>query len=263
MTLIANARMYSPCPPAKQAWKDLLHWVLARAGLDWAVVDHDPPAMLAELWSRDDLGCVQMCGLPYALRAPQPRIVAAPIPSRARYEGRPVYYSDLIVRADSPYGTLADAVAGRVGYTLKDSQSGYVALRYHLLGRRLSPGTIVGPLVTARRVIEAVAARAIDLGPLDSYVHDILRFHEPALTAQVRVLETTDPAPIPPFVATGPVDDATLGRVREGFLAVAAEPALAGVRTALQLRGFAIMRHEDYDVPRRRAERVAATGEEW
>lgn len=263
MTLIANARMYSPSPAAKDAWQHILRWVLARAELDWPVVDHDPPAKLAELWARDDLGCVQMCGLPFALRTPQPRLVAAPIPSRPRYEGRPVYFSDLIVRTDSPFGTLADAVAHRVGYTLKDSQSGYVALRHHLLVRRFKPGTVVGPLVTARRVIEAVAGGEIDVGPLDSYVHDILRLHEPALTAQVRVLETTDPAPIPPFVATGPVDDATLGRVREGFLAVAAVPALADARGALQLRGFAIMRPGDYDVTRHRAERVAATGEDW
>ncbi len=263
MTPIANARMYSPTPAAKDAWRELVGWVLARAGLDWPVVDHDPPAKLAELWARDDLGCVQMCGLPFALRTPQPRLVAAPIPSRPRYEGRPVYFSDLIVRADSPFGTLADAVAQRVGYTLKDSQSGYVALRHHLLVRRMKAGTAVGPLVTARRVLDAVVAREIDVGPLDSYVHDLLRQHEPALAARVRVLETTDPAPIPPFVATAPLDDATLGRLREGFLAVAQEPTLAAARAALLLRGFAIMRPEDYDVPRRRAERVAAAGEDW
>jgi ABC-type phosphate/phosphonate transport system substrate-binding protein len=263
MTPVANARMYSPCPPAREAWKELLAWVIRRAELDWAVVDHDPPAMLAALWARDDFGCVQMCGLPHSRRAPQPRLVAAPIPSPARYEGRPVYFSDLIVRADAPFDRLADALARRVGYTLTHSQSGYFALRYHLLGRGLRPGAIVGPLVTARRVIEVVVAREIDVGPIDSYVHDILRFHEPALAAQVRVLETTDPTPIPPFVATAPVDDATLGRLREGFLAAATEAALAPVRTALQLRGFAIMRPEDYDMQRRRAERVEAVGEDW
>ena len=93
--------------------------------------------------------------------------------------------------------------------------------------------------------------------------HDILRFHEPALAAGARVLETTAPTPIPPFVATGPVDDATLGRLQDSFLAVADERSLDRPRAALQLRGFAITRPEDYELQRRRAETVEASGEEW
>ena len=192
-----------------------------------------------------------------------PKIVAAPVPSPARYGGKPIYFSDLVVRADAPFRTLDEALPHRVGYTLKDSQSGYLALRHHVLDRTARPGAIVGPLVTARRVLEAVVAGEIDLGSLDSYVHDILRFHEPALAAGARVLETTAPTPIPPFVATGPVDDATLGRLQDSFLAVADERSLDRPRAALQLRGFAITRPEDYELQRRRAETVEASGEEW
>lgn len=44
----------------------------------------------------------------------------------------------------------------------------------------------------------------------------------------------------------------------------AAEPSLAGARTALQLRGFAIMRPEDYDVQRRRARSASRRqAEDW
>ena len=81
MQLIANARMYSATPAVREAWKVLLRWVLARAGLAWEVIDYDAPAPLSALWARDDLGLAMMCGLPFAQRGVRPTLVAAPIPS--------------------------------------------------------------------------------------------------------------------------------------------------------------------------------------
>ena len=121
-----------------------------------------------------------MCGLPFAQRKPRPTLVAAPVPSPPRYGGRPVYCTDIVVAADSPHRTIEDTFGGVVGYTLADSMSGAVALRDHLLPLRASAarGSIaaaVGGLVNARGVIDALAAGRIDVGPLDSYSHDLLQ----------------------------------------------------------------------------------------
>src|SRR5687768_4606717 len=123
--------MYSATPAVKQAWKAVLQWVMPRAGLDWELLDHDAPAPLSELWARDDLGLAMMCGLPYSQRAPRPALIAAPLPSPERYGGRPVYFTDIAVRADAPYRSLEDTFGGVVGYTLDDSMSGCVAFRTH------------------------------------------------------------------------------------------------------------------------------------
>src|SRR4051812_13288560 len=120
---IANARMYSATPRVKDAWNRLLRWVLADAGFDWQVIDYAAPAPLNDLWARDDLGLAMMCGLPYSQRSPRPQLVAAPIPSPRRYEGRPVYCTDIVVRAGAPYGALQDTFGGVAGYTLADSMS--------------------------------------------------------------------------------------------------------------------------------------------
>ena len=174
MVLVANARMYSATPAVREAWKVLLRWVLARAGLAWDVIDYDAPAPLSVLWARDDLGLAMMCGLPFAQRGERPTLVAAPIPSKARYGGRPVYFTDMVVRADAAFQRLEDTFGGTVGYTLADSMSGGVALRDHLAPYRDREGTrlyarAVGDLIHARGVIEALAAGRIDVGPLDSY----------------------------------------------------------------------------------------------
>jgi ABC-type phosphate/phosphonate transport system substrate-binding protein len=242
---VANARMYSVTPAVKSAWHDVLRHALSEAGLSWPVIDHDAPAPLAALWARADLGCAMMCGVPYSRRSPRPTLIAAPVPSPERYGGRPVYFTDIAVRADSAYSTLEDTFGGVIGYTLEDSMSGYVALRSHLASLRGGPRPLyrkaVGGFLNARAIIEALERGEIDAGPLDSYYFDLLRRNDPAFAAKVRIVATTPAAPIPPLVATTPLEPRDLDRLRAALLRVTDVPSLL-------LKGFAIPDARDYDV---------------
>jgi ABC-type phosphate/phosphonate transport system substrate-binding protein len=239
--MIVNARMYSATPQAKHAWKALLREVLERAELDWEILDYDAPAPLSALWARGDLGAAMMCGLPYSQRKPRPTLVAAPVPSPSRYGGKPIYFTDIAVRADAPYRRLEDTFGGVVGFTLPDSMSGYVALRRHLAshGSNLYKKA-VGGLLNARMVIEALEERRIDVGPLDSYYYDLLKKDAPEMAGKVRIIDSTRPAPIPPLVATAALDEKTLERLRASLLTV-------GEREELLLKGFAVPPPSDYD----------------
>src|SRR5215210_1749342 len=61
-----------------------------------------------------------LCGLPYVELARQPRppveLLAAPVLRGTRYGGRPIYFSDVIVRADSPFRSFSE-LRGRFGRT--------------------------------------------------------------------------------------------------------------------------------------------------
>ena len=97
-------------------------------------------------------------------------------------------------------------------YTIGDSHSGFNAVRRHLLRFRSAarPGLYaqsVGPLHTPRRVIDALLADEIDVGPLDGYALDLLRRHEPALAAALKVVATTAPVPTPLLVASASCPD--------------------------------------------------------
>ena len=239
--MIVNARMYSATPQAKRAWKALFAQVLARAGLNWEVLDYDAPAPLSALWARGDLGAAMMCGLPYSQREPRPTLVAAPVPSHVRYGGKPVYFTDIAVRADAPYRRLEDTFGGVVGFTLPDSMSGYVAPRRHLAsyGTNLYKKTVSG-LLNARHVIEALDERRIDVGPVDSWYYELLQKDAPEFAAKVRIVDSTPAAPIPPLVATAKLDERDLERLRASLLA-------AGEREELLLKGFAVPAPSDYD----------------
>jgi phosphonate transport system substrate-binding protein len=78
-----------------------------------------------------------LCGLPYVEHArrgvPAVEPVAAPVLRGARYDGRPVYFSDVIVRRDSPFRTFTDLRGQSWSFNEPHSQSGYGITRWHLL----------------------------------------------------------------------------------------------------------------------------------
>src|SRR5262249_3043572 len=154
----------------------------------------------------NDLGCVFMCGFPLALQLAPVRPLAAPVPRAPWANGKAVYRSDLIVREDASFRSLEDTFGGRAAWTVEHSHSGFNAFRHHLLPSRSASGPtlyreMLGPLVTARRILEAVRDGSIDVGPLDAFWHWLIARHAPELTAGVRVLASTETAPIPALVA--------------------------------------------------------------
>jgi ABC-type phosphate/phosphonate transport system substrate-binding protein len=265
-TLIANARMYAVTPAVRDAWRALFDRVGRSAGVPLVYVDHAAPAPLEELWSRVDLGAAFMCGFPFASAIPQPLPVAAPIPAPPRYHRHPVYCTDFVVRAaDSAFARLRDTFGARIGWTVSHSQSGFNAPRHHLLPFRSGKSgplfaASIGPLVTPRRVIEAVLDGTIDVGPLDSYVHDLLKRHEPATASRLRTIESTAMTPIPPLVASPATPADTVERLRATLLAAASDPELAPILEELLLAGFARVDAADYDRFPAQAQEAAAAG---
>jgi ABC-type phosphate/phosphonate transport system substrate-binding protein len=209
------------------------------------------------------MACALMCGYPWVTwsGAGQPVPLAAPLPSSARYGGRAVYCTDLVVRADSRLQRVDDLLGKRLAWTVRDSQSGYQALRCffapHAHGGRAFSAT-VGPLVTPRGVLEALLAGAADAGPLDSYWHDLLRRHEPGLASQMRVIASTPMTPMPMFVAAAGVPESTRARLTDALLAVATAPELQQLREQLLIDGFARVDPAAYDVLVQQAARADA-----
>jgi ABC-type phosphate/phosphonate transport system substrate-binding protein len=253
MPYVANARMYSVNPAAAAAWRELFEWLAQETGVELAVIDHAFPKLLAELWSGPDLACSFMCGFPYALAKHPPQPVATLIPAAAPISGQPVYATRLVVRADSKFKVLEDTFGGRLGFTVEDSHSGHNAVRHHLLpyykqrGARLYQQSI-GPLFTPRRVIEALLTDAIDVGPLDSYALDLMLRHEPGLTSQIRIIATTDAAPMPLLVASESCPQDIIAGLRSGLYAFGGAAACAALRDRLCLDAFAPVTVDDYQL---------------
>ena len=249
---IANARMYAVSPEAEAAWRELLARIGEDAGVALEYEAYPAPAPLEDLWRRPDLGCVFMCGYPIALRIAEVTPLASPIPAADWAGGEPVYRSDLIVRTDSRFRTLADTFGHRAGWTVTHSHSGFNAFRHHLLRYRTTErpalyGEMRGELVTARRVLDAVRAGEIDVGPLDAYWHLLIAKYRPELTEGLRVVESTDLAPAPAFVASPALPPGAVDRLRAAFAGAAGRAWFAPLGDALCLAGFARVTRGDFN----------------
>src|SRR5437899_2037129 len=263
--MIANARMYAIDATTTAAWRDLLEWVGRQAGVPFDIIEYPAPQPLPGLWNRPDLGCAFMCGYPFATATPKPTLLAAPVPSPPPYGGRPIYWTDLVAAVDAPITDLDDVLGKRMAWTTQDSQSGWHAPRL-----RLAPyakdrrgqlfAEAVGPLVTPRNVALAIAERRADVGPVDSYAHDLLRRHESALASKLRVIARTPATPIPPLVGAPGMSASDAKRVRDALFAIGDARELASLRDSLLLSGFAPVAAEAYDVLAADALRADALG---
>ena len=265
MTAIASARMYSWSPTLTAAWRRLLEWVAARSGGALDVLELADPYPLEKLWARDDLGCVFMCGYPWVMRTERPHLLAVPVPAPPRYRDRPIYFTDFVVRADSPYHTLEDTFGGCIAYSIEHSHSGYNAARFHLLSYRRTDrptlySKVLGPLYRQLPVIDAVLDGRADVGPVDAYGLDLLRRHGAERAKRVRVVATTLEAPSAPLVASPGVDAATRQRLTEALLAAHRIPELASTLDELLIARFTVPDPDAFDVMLERQRHAEAAG---
>jgi len=165
--LLRHAWMSGP-PSLVTAWRQLLQAVIARARVALACVDHRAVSLDA-LGAREDMGCVCMCCYPYALRADRPALLAAPVPSPARFGGTAVYVTDFIVRADGPHQRLEDTFGGTIAYATEHSHSGYNLLRYRSALRPALFAQVKGPYVRQRTVLQGVLDGEADVAAIDGY----------------------------------------------------------------------------------------------
>ncbi len=240
---IANARMYAVTPAVESAWRELLGHLAHAADVALTYLPYPAPQPLEALWSRPDLGAVFMCGYPLALKMAPVVPLAAPIPRAPWAQGRAVYRSDLIVRADAPYRTLEDTFGGHAGWTVSHSQSGFNAFRHELLRYRSATrpalyARMSGNLVTARGILDGVREGRLDVGPLDAYWHLLIARHAPELTAGIRVLTSTPLTPMPPFVIAASAAPALVQRLRAAFAGASQQPWFAALAEPLLLEGF-------------------------
>ena len=264
---VANARMYAVNAAVEARWRELFAWISTRAGIPLDIIDHRPPAPLDALWQRADLGAATMCGYPLATWKgdSQPVPIAAPAPSPEPFAGRAVYWTDIVVRADSRFERDDDLVGTRFGWTTEDSQSGYQALRRHFASRALARGgrffgSLIGPLVTPRDVVRSLIEGSIDAGPLDAYWHALLRRHEPETAARLRVVARTEETPIPCFVTSSETPKAVRESLVRAFVDEPGAEVLRGVLADLALRRFVPVSVGAYDVLAERAHEVDALG---
>ena len=216
-----------------------------------------------------DEGRVQVafiCGLPYSQKFDRPdrpvELLVAPAMSPERYRGQPIYFTDVIVRRDSPFRSFADLRGKAWAYNTEESNSGYNMPRDHLLrlgetsgffGRTVASGA---HQTSIRMVLEG----AVDAAGIDGLVLDMELKLRPELAPQLRIIESIGPYPIPPVVVSSGVAEGLKARLREVFVAMHEDPDGRAILADGLIARFVEVRDTHYDPIRQMVRRAEAAG---
>ena len=190
-----------------------------------------------------------ICGLPfirYCQTSPQFNAIAAPVMQAERYQNRPVYFSDIIVRADSPFQTFANLVGSTVCYNDPGSNSGYYLLRYRLLQeqqpRFFSHARQSG---SHQRSIRWIIEGKADCAAIDSTVLEQELRVCPELAQQLRIIESSSPCPMPPIVVAQPLGENMINQIQSALLQPDTE--LKAAMAQMNVKRYATVNTQDYE----------------
>lgn len=199
---------------------------------------HGPDALtrdgdLWQIWQSPDLLMAQTCGMPFRTRL-HPNVTLIGTPDYGLPGCPPGYYNSvLVVHVDATGDRAQDFSGGRFAYNELLSQSGWAAPMTHLDAAQVQFSVLLQTGAHANSA-RAVAEDAADIASLDALTWLLLQEHNPGLTYQLRVLETTTPTPALPYITAAGRDPAPIARA---FRAALADLAPAD-RDALHLLGL-------------------------
>jgi len=203
-----------------------------------------------------------LCGLPYSRKVDRLELLGAPVMAALRYRDRPVYFTDVIVRRDSPVRSFRE-LRGRVwAYNDGDSNSGYVVPRDHLLTLGETRG-FFGDVIASgshQQSIRLVLDRKADASGIDSTVLELEQAQQPDVARGLRVVESIGPCPIPPVVVAARRPEALKARLREVVLGMHGDPEGRAILADGRIARFVPVRDADYDPIREMLRRAAAAG---
>src|SRR6266487_3640474 len=194
-----------------------------------------------------------LCGLLYVRVTDRPgcplELLAAPVLQGQRYQHRPVYYSDLIVRNDSPYTTFDDLRGCMWAYNERTSHSGCNLVCYSLLERRKSPAYFGETVATGSHLqsLQAVLEGRAHAAALDSHMLDVLLLEKPELAAKIRVIDMLGPSTIPPIVVAKKLDARIKRRIQATLISMHEDPRAASELRKGLIERFVPVCDEDYD----------------
>jgi phosphonate transport system substrate-binding protein len=193
-----------------------------------------------------------ICGYPYILAHDQPvpkvQLVAAPVPKDPRYLNKPVYFSDLVVRKDSPFKSIQDLRGRTYVYNEETSNSGYNMPRSYLVKLGLTQGFFGKVLRSGSHEasIRMVAQGQADASFVDSLVLDYDRAKGFPDATAVHVIESLGPAATVPFVlstAAAPM----AAPIKARLLTMHEDPRGRAILDEGFLERFAEVTDADYD----------------
>jgi len=207
-----------------------------------------------------------ICGLPYVIEHDKPNpsvtLLVAPVMKDARYQDKPQYYSDLVVKKESTFQSLEDLRGKTYVYNQLLSNSGYNMPRFKLIEIGETDGFFGKVLRSGshEESIRMVAEGEADASYVDSLVLDFDRSKGFGHASQVRVIESLGPAGICPAVTSVKMSESRRQKLRDVLLGMAQDPEGRKILDEALVARFEAVDDRNYDDIRHMKKTAADAG---
>ncbi|HEV7663839.1 MAG TPA: PhnD/SsuA/transferrin family substrate-binding protein [Chloroflexota bacterium] len=249
--------------------RDLAAYLSRRLHLSVTVLENVPWQERERQLYRGDAHLGVVCGLQYVYAVnrrdtPGVELVCAPVMRAERYERRPVYFSDVVVRSGTTGTSLSDLRGARFAFNEPTSHSGYNLPR-SMLAARGHTSKFFGEVVESgahERSLQLILDGTIDAAALDTTVLEQELRLQPDLSARIRVVETLGPSPIPPLVVSRAVAPELRQQIRQVLLAIDQDGHGQRLLERAHMTRFVAVKDADYD-PIRQMAALAGLHASW
>ncbi len=171
-----------------------------------------------EPFTRGDADLGFVCAPSYRVLRDSVELLPALVPSDPRAKGQPVYFADVVVRADSQVRMFDELRGTRWAYNDRNSRSGWFSML-----ERAGSGEFFGELLHAGshlNSLEFVSDGRADAAAIDS---NVLALHS---REDLRVIESWGPFPIQPSIIRRALPAAEKQRIARALLSIKREELL-------------------------------------
>jgi len=202
-----------------------------------------------------------VCGLPYVLiSSMNPDLLeplAAPVIQGERYQDKPIYFSDVIVRAASSATSFEDLQGCSWAYNETESQSGYGITLYTLLKMGKTDG-FFGEVIRSgyhQKSIQMVVEGEVEASAIDSHLLGVELREQKGLKKKLKIIDVVGPSTIQPIVASKNLNMSIREDIRAILLEIGDDPAARRMLDFGLVRRFVAVDDRSYqDIRRMRAE---------
>lgn len=165
-----------------------------------------------------------VCGLQYVQKVDELNadleLLAAPVMKSERYKDLPIYFSDIVVRRESPFHSFGDLRGAYWSYNEPTSHSGCNLVRYYLTNKGENADyfkRVVGS-AAHQESLRMLLTGGIEATATDSTMVALELKVRPEIGAELRVIQTLGPSPIPPAVISRSVPKSVRHSIRNALL---------------------------------------------
>lgn len=228
-------------------YRQFLDYIGEKLGRGVDFVDRDDYAELNALVRSGKVDVAFVCGGPYVDGSDNHGMELLVAPQA--YNGT-VYYSYIIVAADSPVKRFQDLRGKSFAFTDPLSNSGTLVPTYMLARNGQSPKSFFKKVIYTNshdKSIRAVAEKLVDGAAVDSLIWEYDNRNNPKFTAKTKIIERSPPYGIPPVVVTPGMDPKLKEKLRDIFLNAHKDPKGRELLKNMMIDKFVLLNDRAYD----------------